>query len=492
MANPTPNAWCRRLGVDGIDVDVLAQRKTVNLRHLIMAALLERGEPMTLDQLAARIARLRGRGSAFRLRTSLVKAWKGEPPLYRDADGRFGFDPDARECRVAMLYLFPDRWRARTPAPPPPLSTGPLAVDELERGLPGSHVHRLSAPRLYAAVIDARGGPMTREEVEAFLAPLLPDRHPCDARQVSRWGRSLAAYGEDGRVHLLDAPDQLRKMRLQVRGVLRDRLAELAREEAIAASHGKWEQHAAEAAERARSLERGILHGLVVDGEIAALTVLRPRDRSLRTLVGAEVVEASSLCEPLDVVVGLGVRDVIERLAFDTEGKRLVDLRSAPKSKRLNRQGRTLQIKAELLIRSSIDVSRPLGDTRKMVGYLRSGQRTKLVRRLESDAKTLAAWYAYGVLHRAVRLRWGFLDDMLPVSWAEECDPYPHAVLGGLAKGRQVEVVLRTAPGWKSPWARARVVRSYDAERRVLDVESEHGTEHALVRDIVTIRERPV
>jgi hypothetical protein len=40
-----------------------------------------------------------------------------------------------------------------------------------------------------------------------------------------------------------------------------------------------------------------------------------------------------------------------------------------------------------------------------------------LHRRLEADAKALLALYQYGRLHGAVRLRWGFLDEMIPAPW---------------------------------------------------------------------------
>ena len=49
--------------------------------------------------------------------------------------------------------------------------------------------------------------------------------------------------------------------------------------------------------------------------------------------------------------------------------------------------------------------------------YLRDGANTKLRRRLEADAKSLFALYQYGRLHGGVRLRWSFLDEMLPGPW---------------------------------------------------------------------------
>lgn len=43
--------------------------------------------------------------------------------------------------------------------------------------------------------------------------------------------------------------------------------------------------------------------------------------------------------------------------------------------------------------------------------------------RLEADAKSLFALYEYGRLHVAVRLRWGFLDEMLAAPWVHRDEP---------------------------------------------------------------------
>jgi hypothetical protein len=89
--------------------------------------------------------------------------------------------------------------------------------------------------------------------------------------------------------------------------------------------------------------------------------------------------------------------------------------------------------------------------------YLRSGAHTKLRRRLEADAKSLYALYQYGRLHGCVRLRWGFLDEMLPAPWVhrDESTLY-HLLKEAHARRLALEVVVGSAPGWADPWARAR------------------------------------
>jgi hypothetical protein len=96
--------------------------------------------------------------------------------------------------------------------------------------------------------------------------------------------------------------------------------------------------------------------------------------------------------------------------------------------------------------------------------YLRSGADTTFRRRLEADAKSLYAdstrLYQYGRLHGCVRLRRGFLDEMLPAPWVhrDESTLYP-LLKKAHERGVPVEVVAGRAPGWADPWSR--VQRAY-------------------------------
>jgi hypothetical protein len=87
--------------------------------------------------------------------------------------------------------------------------------------------------------------------------------------------------------------------------------------------------------------------------------------------------------------------------------------------------------------------------------YLRRGEQTKLRRRLEADAKSLYALYQYGRLHGAVRLRWGFLDEMLPAPWVHRDEQTLHHLLKeAYTRGVPLDVVVGSAPGWTDPWSR--------------------------------------
>ncbi len=92
-------------------------------------------------------------------------------------------------------------------------------------------------------------------------------------------------------------------------------------------------------------------------------------------------------------------------------------------------------------------------------GYLKRGEHTKLRRRLEADAKSLFALYQYGRLHGAVRLRWGFLDEMLPAPWVHRDESTLHQLLKeAYTSGVCLDVVVGSAPGWTDPWSRVRRV----------------------------------
>ena len=106
----------------------------------------------------------------------------------------------------------------------------------------------------------------------------------------------------------------------------------------------------------------------------------------------------------------------------------------------------------------SFGLSRFVGATRN--SYSRNGQSTQLRRRLEADAKSLFAFYQYGRLHGAVRLRWGFLDEMIPAPWVHPDELCLYGLKRQAQEGeKMLEVVLGSAPGWAEPWARAQFCR---------------------------------
>jgi hypothetical protein len=173
----------------------------------------------------------------------------------------------------------------------------------------------------------------------------------------------------------------------------------------------------------------------------------------------------------------------------DQDRFRLADLKPPQKTRRLNRQGRTLTITPELLITSTTGISLPLGDSAKIAAYLAAGNVAKLRRRIASDVKALSAFYNYGVLHGCVRLRWGFLDEVLPVDWAVPGDRHLYDILKACCEtGSAVDLVWGSAPGWTDPWSRAHRLTVVSLGPRSVVVASENQQWELPRQDIQAVR----
>ena len=205
---------------------------------------------------------------------------------------------------------------------------------------------------------------------------------------------------------------------------------------------------------------------VVLVGPVVLLDVNR---RQIETYFADEFGAVRKKLAEYDLIAAVGVRGLLPSLEFDPGDRRLADLGPPQKTKKLNRWGRILKITLDLLVRGSCGISRPFGDAEKMRGYLRDGKRTQLSRRLMADAKSLFALYQYGRLHGAVRLRWGFLDEMIPAPWVHRDELGLYRLLKRAHEQRSpLDIVAGGAPGWENPWSRAR--RAY--------VEQEEGGWH--------------
>ena len=88
--------------------------------------------------------------------------------------------------------------------------------------------------------------------------------------------------------------------------------------------------------------------------------------------------------------------------------------------------------------------------------------------------KSLLAFYNHGLLHRRVRLRWGFLDEYLSVDWAEPGDLSLHSILEECRDiGTAADIVTGSAPGWKEPWSRAVRVNIVSFDYTTITVEGD-------------------
>jgi hypothetical protein len=461
----TSNDWCQTLGITPPKLEAVAGRREANTFALLLVALLERGQPMTLADVAARFEEA-GIAARSRALLSLQRCKPGRPPVYREGD-LYHLDPhdDELDLWVFRLGLRPPKV-ARTPpkvvedAPRPEPDTA-LTVSELDEAWKNASLFSWSAQRLVVAVLDAHGGPLTPAEVVAAVAARtrwhgLEE----DAAKFKRRGSAVEVLA-DGRWAIAADADATVK---QARAAVRDRIAVARRYTAMRTDpavveqrRAEWEKKRAAHGAELASLSRALLVAFP-PARPEAVALLDVGEHAITTFLGDDLSSLPSRLAAFDILGGVDVRGLLRALGFDPGERRLAELGPPQKTKKLNQRGRTLKITTALLVQGSCGIGKPFGDEKKLAEYLAEGNETKLRRRLEADVKSLYALYEYGRLHGAVRLRWGFLDERIPAPWVHRDEPMLHDLeRSALAMNVPLEVVVGSAPGWGEPWSRVRV-----------------------------------
>lgn len=286
---------------------------------------------------------------------------------------------------------------------------------------------------------------------------------PHDEDSSRFWRRGAIIVRSDGLWELDRGRDAVRSTRQCVR----DRISDLRRwaanrpdPEALKAHQARIESKRTGHGQQLTRLRRVLLHAFPASKPQAI--VLHVADRAIETYIGEEFAHAVARLASYEIIGAVSVRGLLRSLNVDARHHRLAELGPPQKTRQLNRRGRTLAITMPLLVQGSCGISRPFGDPGTLREYLRAGAETKLRRRLEADMKSLFALDQYGRVHGAVRLRWGFLDEMLPAPWVHRDEPTLHDLLTtAYQRGVPLDVVIGSAPGWADPWVRAR--RAYPA-----------------------------
>ena len=473
--------YAARLDIARPRVEDFVRRRDVKLFHLMVIALLERGEPMTLDEIARRLKRAGVTHPHADLDRSLLKAWHGLAPVHRDPGGKFGLDLASRELDFLLMVtdLSPRRFHAAEPpppAPPPPLGDDvPLSIDEVQTAFLGRWLGSISPLRLAAAVLDAADCSLTLAEIDSLLATLTPHRPRITPDGARFWRSAMVSVDAQGRATLDRRATGVAEMRRTVRALGVRATRERAEEERMARLRAEMDaRHAADmelARAHASVARRVILHAVPSATSPEAIGLLDVESRAMRIFPVAELEALNRELATYHVLAALQARELLHTLGHDPNAWRVVDLGPPQKTVRLNQRGRVLRLSAPLLITGTTGQSRPLSDPVHMRAYLAAGDRAKLRRRIEADLKALYAFYRYGVLHGWVRLRWGFLDDRLSVDWALRGDVSLYEIFDdAVRRQRPVDVVMGSAPGWQEPWARARRVEVIQAgyDRAVL------------------------
>jgi hypothetical protein len=456
------NRYCEQLGIDVPRLEAVKDRADATTFSLLIVALLERGGPMTLAEVAQRFEQA-GIARAGDALLSLQRSRPARPPVWRDGE-QYGLDPhdDDLDLRVFMLGLRPPRKPLLSaPHTDPPALAAPdqrLTVAELDEAWKDASLYSWSRQRLVVAVLDAHGEAMLPDDVVAFVS----ERNrwhglTADSVKFKRPG-SAVEVRPDGSWAIAPGTDGLASARVAVR----DRLAMVRRWASMrpdpAAIEARQRESEAERnvhAGELLKLRRVILHTFPPSNPEAAV-LLDVATRSIHTFIGKQMDAVRSHLDAYDVIAAVDVRAVLRALGYDAGERRLADLAPPQKSKQLNKRGRTLKITTALLIQGSCGISRPLADPEKLRAYLQRGDDTRLRRRLEADAKSLYAFYQYSRLHGGVRLRWGFLDERFAAPWVHRDEPTLYHLKKQAAElGIPLEIVAGSAPGWTDPWSRA-------------------------------------
>lgn len=470
MQPAAPNSYLERLNVPREQVERFLRQPDLNLFLAASAVLLMHGQPLHLSDLAARLEALGFASSVGDMEHSLLKAWHGQRPMYRDDANRFGLDLNSPDMEYLLLRLrLCDRDTAARVQPPasrsmePPDDAQPLLREELDAAFRDRFVSSVSTVRQTAAVLDVMGHSMTLEEVDDYLSSLTAHRRSVSADALRHARSPLFDQEFDGRLSLRkDNPDLLR-VRREVRRIATPVLRHKEQQAQVALSVAKYrleqqEQQRRDEQQRA-AWRRGIVHVEPRPEAPAAAVLLDIGERRITTFLGSRLGELSQVLAGYDWLAGLSIRSTLAGLGLDAERFRLAELSPARKSRTLNRSGRKLTITPELVIASTTGISRPLGDPDKIAEYLATRQDTKLARRLESTVKALYSFYQQGALHGCVRLRWGFVDEHLPLGWDNRGEQSLRCTLEEARNsGTCVEIVTGSVPGWEEPWARARRV----------------------------------
>jgi hypothetical protein len=454
------NRWCEVAGITSPSLQAVARHPEANVFALLIVALLERGEPMTLPAVAERFEEA-GIGLRPNALLSLQRCRPNRPPLYRDGD-LYHLDPHDDELRMWLLRLglreVEHRPRVARELPPLSGTDVPLSAAELDEAWKDASLYGWSAQRIVIAILDAHGDPLPPATVVAEVARRT-ERHMLDEGSARFQRReSMVDVLADGRWAIAtNAAETVAKTRAAVR----ERLALVRRyapnPAALAEVIAEWKkERAARGAELVRMSRALLVTYPTKEPVVAAL--LDVGRHEITSFFGAGIAELPSRLAAYDIIGAIDVRRRLRPLGFDPGVRRLAELGPPQKTKKLNRRGRTLKITIALLVQGSCGISRPFGDEGKLAGYLANGELTKLQRRLEADVKALYALYEYGRLHGFLRLRWGFLDEQIHAPWADSAGPKLHDLKkSALAANVPLEVVAGSAPGWSDPWSRARI-----------------------------------
>lgn len=470
------NSYCERLGISVPSLAAVRAHREANTFSLMIVALLERGHPMSLADVAKRFKEAAVFETEDDAAASLKRCRPSRPPIYRDGD-LYALDPhdDNLDLWVFRLGLRPPKVNVPTSTPPararPPTSQR-LSIDELDEAWQhDANLNNWSAQRVVLAVLDAHGRPMSPDEVIAFVSARTKTHRLVVNATTFRRVSSAIAVADDGTWSIKQDGSEL----IGARNAVRDAVDTARRyprrdPEAVMAARREYEKKRDANAAQLAALRRVIVHAFPPQAP-EVVVLLDIANHTLTSLTDHAAV-ATHLA-PFDMICGLEIRSTLRKLGIDPETRRVAELGPPQKSVTLG-FGRSLKLTPAMFIEGSCGIRRPLTSEATLRGHLAKRRLDKLAACLEADAKSLFALHEYGRLQGSLGVRLGSEEQRFPAPWHYWDEPSIHHLKReAFALKLGLIAVVGLAPAWDSPAAR---------EER-LEVRQGHSAYDLVLRD---------
>jgi Plasmid pRiA4b ORF-3-like protein len=375
----------------------------LSIRQQMAAALLESDEPLSLEQLTAR---LKAAGTVIPSGvTSLKRAWRRMPPLRETFDGKLEIEtyhPDFKFLQLDLERSLPreepkvvQKTTPKVPDPQQPISWA-LLREALKHGRPAA----LSRRRVLLLLLDGFGGSADLSEVLERSAKIEPRAFTTNDIELSLRGQDCMKL-EDGRLVCETEHPDLAKARL----CLLDWWYPL---EATLAERAGWSDRSEEREEKREreyqeqrqkflNAKKALLATAMVKNNLSVALLEFPSMRN-QIFSAGQGKELRQALQQLDLVVGLDAKRVFEKLGLDCRGKVFIDITPTflPVAKR-----RDPAVLAQV-IHQTVPVPYPIKNVSPDA--------------LLTQARVLHAYYRFGVQHGAV-LRRDYGVEFEPVRW---------------------------------------------------------------------------
>ena len=462
------NPYCDALEIGIPNLEVVKDNRDANYYGLLIVVLLERGEPVTLQEAAQRFEEV-GVAPAAHALASLKRCKPGRAPIYRDGD-LYALDPQDAEADLWVYRLGLRSSKAAShvdrPAPEPlPTVDAPLTVvhlDEVWRdGVPSGW----SAQRVVLCILDAHGRAMDPEDVISFVSAR-SQWNPVPAQSANYWRRGSAIRArEDGCWELDPNHDALRAARQAVIDRIETRrrwASEQPDPAVVTANRIRFERERQARAEELGCMRRVLIHAFPVR-KPEALVLVDVAERDLDTFVGDEIASAVETLAAYDIIAAIDVRTLLRTLRFEPGDRRLGELGPPQKTRTINKNDQSERTDTQ-----DHDESVGAGLMRHQSPVRRREEDARVPRRRRADEAAASARSRRQVALRHLSI---WAPAWHPAATLGISGGTPPGSMGAPRRGKalppQGSVLPArrasrdrgwgSAPGWADPWSRLQV-----------------------------------